>query len=82
MPAISAAVVHAAVIAVRAVAAVITVPIAAVIAVPVTAISIGRHAHHAIPIAVRSAAAVRPAMKADATATGRQRDYGRRLIGE
>ena len=54
-----------------AIAAVIAIPIAAMIAIP-----IARHAHHAIAIAIRTTASVWSPMKANAAATGDQRDIG------
>ena len=53
-----------------AIAAVIAITIAAMIAIP-----IARHAHHAI--AIRTTASVWSPMKANAAATGDQRDIGR-----
>jgi hypothetical protein len=73
----------AAVVAAAPVAIASTVAIASMIAIPaMIAIPVTGHAHHAIAKTIRSAAAVRPAMKADATAAGRQRDCGRYLISE
>jgi hypothetical protein len=54
-----------------AIAAVIAITIAAMIAIP-----IARHAHHAIAIAIRTTTSVWSPMKANAAATGDQRDIG------
>ena len=49
-----------------------TIAIAAMITIP-----IARHAHHAIAVAIRTTASIWSPMKANAAATGDQRDIGR-----